>query len=96
MLTPVSWRKIAFYENASMLHGNFVPSYTIHFEVGSAQQTTMTMSLEMQVEELRAEMKNACDANECRQIAVELEPAQAALAAVEAEQDVRVSAKPPF
>lgn len=56
----------------------------------------MTISLEMQVEELRAEMKNACDANERRQIAVELELALAELAAVEAEQDGRVSAEPPF
>lgn len=50
----------------------------------------------MQVEELRAEMKNACDANECRQIAVELGLAQTELAAVEAEPDGRASAEPPF
>ncbi len=56
----------------------------------------MTISLEMQVEELRAEMKNAYDANERRQIAVELELALAELAVVEAEQDGRVSAEPPF
>ncbi len=55
----------------------------------------MTMSLEMQVEELRAEM-NACAANACRQIAVELELTLAVLAAVEAEQNGRVSAEPPF
>ena len=56
----------------------------------------MTISLEQQIEELRAEMKNACDANERRQIAAELELVLAELAAIEAEQDGRVSAEPPF
>ena len=56
----------------------------------------MTISLEMQVEELRAETKNACEANERRQIAAELELALAELAAIEAERDGRVSAEPPF
>ena len=56
----------------------------------------MTISLEMQVEELRAETKNACEANERRQIAVELELALAELAAVEAEQYSRVTAEPPI
>jgi hypothetical protein len=41
-------------------------------------------------------LKNACDANERRQIAAELELALAELAAIEAEQDDRVSAEPPF
>lgn len=55
----------------------------------------MTMSLEMQVEELRAEL-NHCDPAERRQIAAELEMALAELAAVEVEQVGRVSAEPPF
>ncbi|MCM2436017.1 MULTISPECIES: hypothetical protein [Rhizobium/Agrobacterium group] len=56
----------------------------------------MTMSLEMQIEELKAELRNACDPVERRQIAAELEMMQAELAAIEAEQDGRVSAEPPF
>lgn len=56
----------------------------------------MTYELEIQIEELRAEMNNACDANEGRQIAAELELALAELAAIEAEQDGCVSAEPPF
>jgi hypothetical protein len=56
----------------------------------------MTYEFECQIEELRAEMKNACEANERRQIAAELELALAELAAIEAEQDGRVSAEPPF
>lgn len=56
----------------------------------------MTMSLEMQREELKAELRNACDANERRQIAAELEIVLAELAVIEAEQDGRVSAEPPF
>ncbi len=56
----------------------------------------MTISLEMQREELRAELGNACDPAERRQIAAELEMVQAELAAIEAEQEGRVSAEPPF
>ncbi|EMS95734.1 MULTISPECIES: hypothetical protein [Rhizobium/Agrobacterium group] len=56
----------------------------------------MTISLEIQREELRAELRNACDPAERRQIAAELEMVQAELAAIEAEQDGRVSAEPPF
>ncbi|MDX3925900.1 MAG: hypothetical protein QHC90_08850 [Shinella sp.] len=56
----------------------------------------MTISLEQQIEELRAEMKNACDANDRRVIAAELEMALAELAVVEAEQDGRINGEPPF
>lgn len=56
----------------------------------------MTISLEMQREELKAELRNACDPAERRQIAVELEMVQAELATIEAEQDGRVSTEPPF
>ncbi|ACM30967.1 MULTISPECIES: hypothetical protein [Rhizobium/Agrobacterium group] len=56
----------------------------------------MTISLEIQREELKAELRNAVDAGERRQIAAELEMVQAELAAIEAEQDGRVSAEPPF
>ncbi len=56
----------------------------------------MTISLEMQREELRAELRNASDPAERRQIAAELEMVQAELATIEAEQDGRNSAEPPF
>lgn len=56
----------------------------------------MTISLEMQIEELKAELKAVLDASERRQIAAELELVLAELAAIEAEQDGRVSAEPPF
>ncbi|CAK7261871.1 MULTISPECIES: hypothetical protein [unclassified Shinella] len=56
----------------------------------------MTISLEMQIEELKAELRAVLDASERCQIAVELELAQAELAAVEAEQDGRISGEPPF
>lgn len=56
----------------------------------------MTYELEIQIEELRAELNNACDAAERREIQTELELALAELAAIEAEQDSCVSAEPPF
>jgi hypothetical protein len=56
----------------------------------------MTISLEIQCEELRAELRNACDPAERRQIAVELKMVQAELATIEAKQDGRISAEPPF
>ncbi|WP_368517659.1 hypothetical protein [Rhizobium sp.] len=62
----------------------------------NVKETTMTISLEMQREELQAELRNACDQAERRQIAAELEMVQAELAAIEAEQDGRISAEPPF
>jgi ABC-type Zn uptake system ZnuABC Zn-binding protein ZnuA len=57
--------------------------------------TTMTIALEIQVEELRVELSNA-DPAERRQIAAELELAQAELAAVIAEQEGTIDADPPF
>jgi hypothetical protein len=56
----------------------------------------MTISLEVQREELKAELRNTCDPAEHRQIAAELEMVQAELATIEAEQDGRISAEPPF
>ena len=56
----------------------------------------MTISLEMQIEELKAELRAVLDASERRQIAVELEMALAELAVIEAEQDARISGEPPF
>ena len=56
----------------------------------------MTISLEMQIEELKAELRAVLDADERSQIAVDLEMALAELAVIEAEQDGRVSAEPPF
>lgn len=56
----------------------------------------MTISLEMQIEELKAEFRAVLDASERRQIAAELEMALAELAVVEAAQDGRISREPPF
>lgn len=56
----------------------------------------MTISLEMQIEELKAELRSVLDTSERRQIAVELELAQAELVVIEAEQDGRISGEPPF
>ncbi|NTA83907.1 hypothetical protein [Agrobacterium tumefaciens] len=56
----------------------------------------MTYALEIQVAELRAELANAVDRSERRQIEAELELAQAELAAALAEQDGSHSSEPPF
>ncbi|CAK7261607.1 MULTISPECIES: hypothetical protein [unclassified Shinella] len=56
----------------------------------------MTYELEIQIEELRAELRDAYDASERRQIQAELECAQAELAIIIAEQDGRLDAEPPF
>jgi len=55
-----------------------------------------TMTIEQHIEELRAELKNAFDATERRQIEAELELAQADLMVALAEQDGTVDAEPPF
>ncbi|MCZ4088640.1 hypothetical protein [Sinorhizobium psoraleae] len=55
----------------------------------------MTIALEIQVEELRAELSNA-DPAERRQIEAELELARAELAAAIAEQEGTIDAAPPF
>lgn len=54
------------------------------------------MTIEQHIEELRAELKNACDAGERRGIQTELDLAQAELAIITAEQDGSVDAEPPF
>ena len=54
------------------------------------------MTIEQQIDELRLELRNACDAAERRQIAAELELAQAELVVLMAEQDGLVDAEPPF
>jgi hypothetical protein len=54
------------------------------------------MTIEQYIEELRAELKNACDAAERRQIALELELAQAELNVALAEQFATIDAEPPF
>jgi hypothetical protein len=59
-------------------------------------QEMTTMTIEQQIDELRLELRNACDAAERRQIAAELELAQAELAVVTAEQEGLVDAEPPF
>ncbi|WP_324763883.1 hypothetical protein SO078_23945 (plasmid) [Sinorhizobium meliloti] len=55
----------------------------------------MTIATEIQVEELRAELRNA-DAAERHQIEAELELAQAELAAATAEQEGTFDPAPPF
>ena len=54
------------------------------------------MTIEQHIEELRAELNNACDATERRQIELELELARADLAVALAEQVGAVEAEPPF
>ncbi|WP_179869762.1 hypothetical protein [Rhizobium chutanense] len=54
------------------------------------------MTIEQHIEELRAELNNACDAAERRQIEGELELARAELAVQLAEQVGAAEAEPPF
>lgn len=56
----------------------------------------MTYELECQIEELRAELRNAADFSERRLIEAELDLAQAELTLAVAELDGRVDAEPPF
>lgn len=56
----------------------------------------MTISLEQQIDELRAEFQACVDPEERRQIAAELEAARAELAVTIAEQEGLVEAEPPF
>lgn len=56
----------------------------------------MTYELEIQIEELRAELRNAVDGAERRQIEAELEIAQAELIVAAAELDGLANAEPPF
>jgi hypothetical protein len=55
-----------------------------------------TMTMEQHIEELRAELRNAPDPAEARQIAAELELALAERELIWAEQDGHVSPEPPF
>lgn len=56
----------------------------------------MSYDIETQIEELRAELRNACDAGERRQIQTELDVAQAELAAAVALQVETVNPEPPY
>ena len=56
----------------------------------------MTYELEIQIEELRAELRNAVDGAERRQIEAELEVAEAELIVAAAELDGLAEAEPPF
>ena len=56
----------------------------------------MTYELEIRIEELRAELRNAVDGAERRQIAAELEIAQAEMIIAAAELDGLAEAEPPF
>lgn len=62
----------------------------------SVKETKMTYSLEIQIEELRAELRNAIDGAERRQIQAELEIIQAELAIAAAELDGLAKIEPPF
>jgi hypothetical protein len=69
------------------------PAPLIVFHIGDQ---TMTNELEQQIEELRAEMRNAIDPCERRQIEAELDLAQAELTLAIAEMDGCVDTEPPF
>ncbi len=69
------------------------PTPLIVFHIGDQ---TMTYELECQIEELRAELRNALEPCERRQIEAELDLAQAELTVAIAELDGRVDAEPPF
>ncbi|WP_167354109.1 hypothetical protein [Sinorhizobium saheli] len=56
----------------------------------------MTISLELQVEQLRAELKNAVELKERREIETELELVRAELLVAIAEQEGEFDAAPPF
>jgi hypothetical protein len=56
----------------------------------------MTYELEIQIEELRAELRNTVDGAERLQIQAEHEAAQAELAVAAAEMEGLVEAEPPF
>lgn len=55
----------------------------------------MTYDIEIQIEELRAELRNVCDAGERREIQNELNVAEAELAAAIAQQNEPVDWEPP-
>ncbi len=59
------------------------------------ETTTMTITLEVHIEELRAELRNA-DPTERSQIEAELQIAQAELIAAETKQEDTIDAEPPF
>jgi len=54
------------------------------------------MTIEQHIEELRAELKNAFDASERREITLELELAEAEMFVAVAEQEGRIDVGPPF
>lgn len=56
----------------------------------------MTISIESHIEELRAELRNACDQSERAEIRAELELAEAEVTLAIAEQSGEVDAEPPF
>jgi len=56
----------------------------------------MTYELEIQIEELRVELRNAVDVAEHRQIQAELECALAELIVAAAEMEGLAEAEPPF
>lgn len=73
-----------------------IPSRARRSSFTNVKETKMTYELEIQIEELRAELRNAVDGSERRQIQVELEVAQAELAIAAAEMEGLVEVQPPF
>jgi hypothetical protein len=69
------------------------PGPLIVFHIGDQ---TMTNELERQLEELRAELRNAIEPRERRVIEAELDLAQAELTLAIAEMDGSFDAEPPF
>lgn len=76
-----------------------IPDSAIPFSglsVINVRETKMTHSLEIQIEELRAELTGTISDSERREIKIELELAQAELAIITAEQEDRAVPEPPF
>lgn len=72
------------------------PSRDCRSSFTNVRETKMTHSLEIQIEELRAELTGTISDSERREIKIELELAQAELAIITAEQEDRAVPEPPF
>ena len=73
-----------------------IPSRTRLSSFTNVKETKMTYELEIQIEELRVELRNAVDGAERRQIEAELECALAELIVAAAEMEGLAEAEPPF
>ncbi len=81
---------------AAAIPDTAIPFWGQRSSLTNVKETKMTYELEIQIEELRAELRDAVDGAERRQIQAELEIAQAELAIAAAEMDGLVEAEPPF